>query len=176
METEHYISILKEAITALEKGDFDLLKELSNKTIHSASINQDEDSINLAVVMYSLYKIFARTQSPNTKCIKMLSKMISYLEKKEFEKYRGAIQSAMKLISYIDSKFDLYIQDVLSQAKVRKGANIYRHGISLEQVAELMGINLWDLMSYIGAIKIKDEAKSKISAVERIKVAEEVFL
>ena len=53
------LSLLDSVIGILaseEETDLVELEELSNKIIHSASIFQDEDSISIALLIYSLYK------------------------------------------------------------------------------------------------------------------------
>ncbi len=59
-EKEHVLNVLKKARLALKSDDYIEVKNLSNRVIHSASINQDPDSISLAVVIYSLSKIIER--------------------------------------------------------------------------------------------------------------------
>ena len=54
------VEILKEK----DVTDLTELKELSNTTVHNASIYQDEDSVSVAVLIYSLSKIFERKTSP----------------------------------------------------------------------------------------------------------------
>ena len=51
------LSILQETLTALKKGDYTALKEISNHTIHNASIFQDQDSLSIAVLIYAVHKI-----------------------------------------------------------------------------------------------------------------------
>ena len=59
-EKEHVIKILEQAKQAIKKQDVIKLKDLSNKTIHSASIYQDPDNIAVAIILYSLSKIIER--------------------------------------------------------------------------------------------------------------------
>ena len=60
LEQEHIIHTLKEAKRALKIRDAVKIKELSNQTIHSASIYQDPDNIAIAVVLYALSKLVER--------------------------------------------------------------------------------------------------------------------
>ena len=60
-EPKHVLKILQETKKAVKEEDVIELKRLSNKTIHSASIHQDTDSIMIAVILYSLSKILERT-------------------------------------------------------------------------------------------------------------------
>src|SRR5574343_360942 len=61
-EVENIIDILEKAKKALKQEDIVLIKDLSNRTIHSSSIDQDPDNINIAVILYALSKILERTR------------------------------------------------------------------------------------------------------------------
>ena len=45
-----------------EEKDVAELRELSNHTIHNASIFQDEDSVSIAILIYSLSKVIERRE------------------------------------------------------------------------------------------------------------------
>ncbi|MDH3353428.1 MAG: hypothetical protein OEL87_03195, partial [Nanoarchaeota archaeon] len=62
------------------------------------------------------------------------------------------------------------------KAEINKAFKLYEHGLSSEQTAELLGVSLWDLASYIGQSHIS-EAKIAISMpiAKRIKIAEDIF-
>ena len=66
-EVEHVISILKEIKQSLKEEDSVKLKELSNQTIHAASIQQHTDSITLAILIYTLSKLLERKESLKVK-------------------------------------------------------------------------------------------------------------
>src|SRR3989338_10521090 len=55
------IDVLKGSLDAIKKNDIKFLRDLSNKVINSSSLFQDEDVITMAVMIYSLSKIFERT-------------------------------------------------------------------------------------------------------------------
>ena len=59
-EVENILNILNQTKSAIGSGDSIKLKELSDKTIHTASISQDPDNIAIAVIVYSLSKIIER--------------------------------------------------------------------------------------------------------------------
>jgi len=176
-EKEHMLKVLEDTKAAISDKDFGTLKALSNQTIHSASIYQDKISINLAIAIYSLSKTLDRSKGnmPTKKINSIIDKMIDAINKGKEKEFEKSLEGVLKLIEHLDKKFDVYVEDVLSQAKVRKGANIYRHGISLGQVADMLDISLWDLMSYLGNAKFDEESGSKIKAIDRLKIAEEIF-
>ena len=51
------LSILRRVIDALEKVDLASLADISNRINHNSSIFQDEDSIQIAVLIYALSKV-----------------------------------------------------------------------------------------------------------------------
>src|SRR3989344_9523517 len=63
----HVKEILEETKISLKQNDSIKLKELSNQTIHAASIYQDTDSISIAIITYSLSKILERKDTMRIK-------------------------------------------------------------------------------------------------------------
>ncbi|MCX6709963.1 MAG: hypothetical protein NTV63_03375 [Candidatus Woesearchaeota archaeon] len=152
------------------------LKELSNHTIHNASIFQDDDSIIAAVLIYSLSKIMERAHESQIK--KKIATMISAARNNlmlgRIQEYRDIMKDIMNLISEIDSKIKIYIEEVISQAKIKKGSRIYEHGISAARAAEILGISQWELMGYIGNT-VSSENISTGRAKKRLLFARELF-
>src|SRR3989338_3046342 len=65
-----------EILRVKEWNDIPELKDLSNQTIHNASVFQDECSVSIAIVVYALYKIIERHQDglSHEKFLKILEK------------------------------------------------------------------------------------------------------
>ena len=131
---EDILFILSELIDILnikEERDIADMMELSNHTIHNASIFQDEDSISIAILVYSLSKVIGRKQGElNYKpLIELLQRAQSFLLKDSIGNYRLAIKKLFSFISALDKKLELYIQEVINQAQIKKGSKIYEHGI-----------------------------------------------
>ncbi|MEK6816286.1 MAG: hypothetical protein AABY09_01625, partial [Nanoarchaeota archaeon] len=57
---QNIIDILLHAYEAFKSMDSNSLVNLSDRTIHSASIEQDPNSITIAVMVYSLAKVVER--------------------------------------------------------------------------------------------------------------------
>lgn len=174
------LSILSNTIEILrkkEEKDIIELKELSNHTIHNASIFQDEDSVSIAILIYSLSKVIERKYGEiNLKPIlDLLIAASDYLKKDGIEDYRKTIKKLFSLISKIDSKLKLYIEEVIRQAQIKKGSQLYRHGISLARAAEILGISQWELMSYTGHTKIIDATKEAIDIKSRLNFTRSLF-
>lgn len=177
------ISILRMALQIIKKEDIPALDELSNHTIHNASIFQDKDSITLAIVIYALSKIVHRSEVDPKHWKKVYKDVISalqdarfYLEKDQEEKYKKVIKSILKHIGEVDDKLKLYIDDVLDKAKIVKGSKLYEHGVSIERAAELLGVSQWELMSYVGKTRIIDKYEEEVIPVNiRLDYAKKLF-
>ena len=170
------ISVLNDVIDILrvkESKDVFELKALSNHTIHNASIFQDKDSITVAIVIYSLYKILDRNKDINV--FDDLVSARDFLIKDNVVGFRGVIRNILKKISETDKRLERFIQDVIEKAKVRKGMKIHEHGISMAKVSELLGISLWELMSYVGKTRMFDIENINIDVNKRLSFVREVF-
>ena len=154
------------------------LKELSNHTIHNASIFQDEHSVSIAVLIYSLSKTIERVQNrvSYSKIKNLLGLAKEYLEDDNVENYHEFIKKTFRIIKRTDTKFRLYIQEVIRQASVRKGGKMYEHGVSAAKTAQILGISLWEFYHYLGATNISDTEQDISSLRRRLDFARNLFL
>ncbi len=175
------LSILSDIIDILrvkEEKDIGEIKELSNHTVHNASIFQDEDSISIAILIYSLSKVIERKQGElgYNNIVKLLKTAYGFLNKNNIDSYRKTIRKLFNFISTIDTKLKLYIEEVINQAQIKKGSKLYEHGISLARASEILGVSQWELMFYIGKTKITDIYETeRISLKNRIEYARGLF-
>jgi len=173
------ISVLKEAIPLLEKEDFAGLIEVSNHTTHNASIYQDEYSIQIAVVVYSLSKILERTKIEGFKISinveKTLQKALDLITKNDVQNYSNEIKKIFNQISEKDEKLPLYIKSVIDKAHIVKGSRIYSHGPSVARTAEVLGVSQWELMSFIGKTRISDEEGEITNVEKRVEFTKKLF-
>ncbi|MDD5254119.1 MAG: hypothetical protein PHG05_03370 [Candidatus Nanoarchaeia archaeon] len=159
------IKIIDEALSAIDKKDISAIKESSNHTIHDATTNQDDNSAGIAVIIYSIYKIFNNPELTKhkrwprfLKDLRLyLNKAKQALERNDFKKYNKFTSMIIRSMSRIDSKLGTYIASVIENAKIKKGSKIYEHGVSASRAAEILGITPWELMNYIGSVNISDE-------------------
>ncbi|MEM3126667.1 MAG: hypothetical protein QW331_01195 [Candidatus Woesearchaeota archaeon] len=178
------LSIIERAQPLLDKEDSSALAELSNHTTHSASIFQDDDSITIAVVVYALSKILLRQEvegisewkDVKKKFIADLKMAYASLEQQNVVKYRKLVKELLRHVSEIDDRLQLFIEHVITEAKVKKGSKLYEHGISIERAAQILGVSQWELMSYIGKTKIVDEIEEEcVSCDLRVEFAKKLF-
>ncbi len=184
MEKKHVIWILKQARSAVKKENTARLKQLSNQTIHTASIEQDPDSVAIAVIIYSLSKIVERKNYEEYKqwpsfykaYLSNIDKAILSLEKDNLKEFRTSLNNIRREIGRLSGRFKKHIQDVFKRAEINKASRIYEHGISMEQTASLLGISLWELAEYAGQTGISDVNLSiTLPIKQRVKQAQEIF-
>lgn len=175
---EDILAVLDRVISivmAKEERDIIQLKELSNHTIHNASIFQDEDSVTLAVVVYSLSKILERGGELGPRVKGGLGMAKEELESNSPEEYKKTMRGLLEEISRADGRLGLFIEEVVKQAAIKKGGKLYEHGISLAQAAEVLNISHWELMSYVGKTKITDLAVYGKNIKARLGFARSLF-
>ena len=182
-EIEHVINVLEKARKAAYENNSFELKELSNQTIHSASIYQDADNVLVAVIVYSLSKIIEKGKryykENYSKYLKYylqkFEKLIQSLKKNNLNEFRNEIR---KITDSREFKGDLkqHIKDMFQKARINKAGRVYEHGLSMETTARLLGISLWELSEYSGQSGVSEMRQSRtIPVSERIKTAMEIF-
>ncbi len=167
------LDILARAIVLVKEQNTASLKELSNHTIHDASIFQDEDSITIAVLIYALSKILERGKVDANSFVHKLDEASIALAKQNYKLYRRIISSIFRVISTIDKELHLYVEEVINQAKIRKSSRVYYHGISLARAASMLGVSQWELMNYIGKTSITEYSPGNVKS--RLSFARKIF-
>ena len=183
-ERENLLRILKETKAAIEHNDNITLKNLSNQTIHSASIYRDTDNIAVAVIVYSLSKILERQNLQRYKTwpkffsnVKIcINRAILALEKDQESYFQAQLKCIRKEMNSLSGNLKKHVLEVFKRAEISKASRIYEHGISMQQTAKLLGISIWDLAEYAGSTGIPDMNLSITLPVKtRIKNAMEIF-
>jgi len=183
-EKEHVIKILNETIFALKNNESSKLQQLSNETIHSASIDQHTDSITIAIIIYTLSKIISRR--PNLKIknwntfIKKLNGFfylaIKSLEENDSKNFNKYLQQIRKEINNISINLKQYIKEVFRKSSINKASKLYEHGLSRSQTAKLLGITEWELSEYVGQKSIHETPYNlTLNTKKRAKMAMEFF-
>lgn len=172
----HVLLSAMEILNVEEEKDVADLRELSNHTIHNASIFQDEDSISVAILVYSLSKVIERKEGKLKygSILGLLKSARGCLELDKVDAYRKSIRKLFDFISSVDSKLKLYVEQVINQAEIKKGGKLYAHGISLGRAASILGISQWELMFYIGKTNLTN-SPGGVSVKRRINYARSLF-
>ncbi len=179
-EKENILRIFEETKEAIKKEDIVKIKELSNQTVHTASITQDPDNIAVAVIVYSLSKIIERKYSGADNfyktIISAIDNSIIAIKKNDEKKFKENLELVRKSINKLSGDLKKYIQDVFRKASINKASKIYEHGISMEKTAKLLGITMFELAGYAGQTEISDVREGITFDVRlRIKLAMEMF-
>ncbi|MBW2981067.1 hypothetical protein KY360_06650 [Candidatus Woesearchaeota archaeon] len=172
------LSILSEVIGILkskEEADILEIRKLSNHTIHNATIFQDEDSISIAILVYALSKVMERSfgRINYIGFLSLLNKAKGFLEKDNEINYRRAVRSIFRDVSKLDKKIELYVEEVINQAQIKKGTKLHEHGVSIGRAAEILGISQWELVDYVGKTSLTDI--ETINVIDRIKFVRGMF-
>ena len=169
------LNVLEKALTIIKEGELYRLKELSDNVIHNATIFQDKDSISIAVTIYSMAKIYTSVRNLDALITNYLTNAKDYLEKGNFNKYEDEIKLLIKDITRKDKKTKFYIMEVLERAQIKKASKMYEHGISLGQVADALGVSLWELMDYVGKTRIADKFVYKTKLHDKLLFTRTLF-
>ena len=174
------LEIISRAIEILEvKEDKDVqeLKNLSNNTIHNASVFQDEISVSVAVIIYALSKIIARNPEglDYNKILKLLGKSKNYLGNNDEGSFKISLKDILNEISKIDSQVKIYVKEVINEAQIKKGSKLCEHGLSCARASQIMGISQWELMDYLGNTEIHEQIHDVIDVKSRLKFARGLF-
>jgi hypothetical protein len=182
-EREHVINLLERAKKATKSEDSILLKEISDQTIHSATIYQDEDNALIAVIIYALSKILEKGpkyyKENYKKYIKsylnIIDDSIFHLRKNQDNKFKLHVSKLMKSPD-ISKDLRKHVADLFTKARINKASKIYEHGISMEKTAKLLGISQWELAEYTGQSGISDMSQGEtLDVKKRIKLAQDIF-
>lgn len=169
------LNVLNNSLKFIDRQDYVSLKDLSNHVIHNSSIFQDSDSINVAVLIYCVSKIFDRDKNIHPKIIQLIKEMNHNLNANHYKDYERNVKMMYKTISRQDDNLKMYITKVIKMAKIKKGSKIYDHGISLQQSAEILGISQWELMEYLGSTKIADSFEEEDEVNDRLNFTKKLF-
>jgi hypothetical protein len=183
-EVDNILRILKETKQAMKDENPFEMKMLSNQTVHSATISQDGDNIIVAVLVYALSKVMQREHYRDMEgwnefhsaLIKNWDLAIHALEGDDPKNFRLAIGRIRNSLNKLSGDLRLYIKEVFRKAEINKAFKLYEHGLSSEQTAELLGVSLWDLASYMGQSSLSEAKVNESMPIrERLKIVEEIF-
>ena len=176
---EDILKVLVQAMELIEAEEFAELASLSNHTIHNASIVQDEDSLSVAVMMYTLSKVMQRCTARGISCpasiMRNLKKADAALVQDNEATFRDAIAQMMKDLKELDKKVKFYIEEVIDMAKIKKGSKLHEHGLSVQRAAAMLGISQWELMNYLGKTTIMEEGLTTKGVKGRLEFARGLF-
>ncbi len=165
-----------EILETKEEKDTMELKELSNNTIHNASVFQDECSVSVAVLIYALSKIIERNpEFDYSRAFNLLKEARDNLENGKEDEFHNTIKNLFSEISKLDNKIKFYVQEVINQAQIKKGSKLCEHGLSCAKASQILGISQWELMNYIGKTNLAENMPEIVDVRARLKFARSLF-
>ncbi len=183
-EVDNVLRILEETKQAIQENDPYKIKRLSGQTIHTATTSQDADNIIVAVLVYAIAKMIERENYKKMtgwnefykNLLINLDYVIKSLQQNKIQGFRIGFGKIRNSINKISGDLRNYMQDVFRKAEINKAFRLYEQGLSAEQTAELLGISLWDLATYIGQSSISEAKETRgLSVKQRIKITEDFF-
>ena len=178
------LDVLRKSLKAIKENNLSLLREQSFRTVHNSSIYQDEYSISISVLMYSVFKVLEKNKFGQYKKLDNFKKIlvseikqaINYLLKDEMKKYSDSLKKIISNLSRLDKEVGNYIDDIMKSTKIKKASDIHSHGLSVGRAADLLGVSKWDLLPYFGQTRTYDTNDNISKSIkDRIVFARRVF-
>jgi hypothetical protein len=167
------LNVLRQTIEIVKKNNLYKLREISDHVIHNAAIFQDQYSITIAVTIYSMSKIYKN--KVDSFILPHLQNAVKFLESGKINNYEEEIKKIIKDISKKNNKTKYYVQEVLERAQIKKASKMYEHGISLGQVADALGVSMWELMDYVGKTRIVDKFNYQTDIKQKLEFTRGLF-
>jgi hypothetical protein len=183
-DLSNVLRIFQEAKIAIKSDNWMKLKDLSNETLHSAAVHQDTLNIITAVLVYALSKVLQRDSYKRMRGWDIFyKKLLGYLDEVIIALKKGDAKAAIlaegkirESLNEISGDLAMYIKDIFRKAEINKAFKLYEHGLTAQSTADLLGVSLWDLSTYIGQSSISEANVSQSLPVkERLKYAEDIF-
>ncbi len=156
---------VKELRCALEKKDAYRLRELSEQCVDIAFITQSRDAINVGIISYAFHKIFLKGHYH--------SQFTELLECSKKKLDCGSLESIIEDIKQFDKKNGFFQGNVVKKARIKIGARLYTRGMSLSKAAELVAVNVSDILKYSGGTQVSENMAGSVKA--RLDVARRIF-
>ncbi|MFA6022631.1 MAG: hypothetical protein WC781_00930 [Candidatus Pacearchaeota archaeon] len=183
-EIGHVLDVLQRAKRAAKEGNISELKGLSDQTIHTASIENDEDNLIVAIILYALSKLIERKEYYPGKdyddflnyYLKTIDQLIETTKRKDFHAFDNYIKEMMKKTDKLSIEIRKSVQDLFRKARINKASKVYEHGLSMGRTASMLGVSEWELAEYIGQKSMGEGNLSRaIDVKQRIKNVMEFF-
>lgn len=159
------IDPVRELRSALEKRDPYRLRELSDQCADIAFITQSRDAINVGIISYAFHKILLKGH--------YRSQFGELLENSKKKLNCGSLESIIDDVKQFDKKNGFFQGNVVKKARIKLGARFYSRGMSLSKAAELVAVNVSDILKYSGGTQVSENMAGSVK--ERLDVARKIF-
>jgi hypothetical protein len=142
------------------------LRDLSGEASDIAFITQDKDTVSIAITAYALYKIFLKKHYQQ--------KFEPLANNAQSKINSGDLEGLIEDIKQFDIKNGFFQGNVVKRARIKIGARLYTRGLSLSKAAQIVSVNISDLLEYSGGTQFH-EKPMKGSVKERLETARTLF-
>lgn len=142
------------------------LRELAGRYSDNAAIDQDPTEIKLAMMTYSLNKIYGKIHL-RAKTKELDKNVMQKLKEKDYD-------TVLEEIFRFDREHGLFHDGLENKAKIKIGSRLYSQGISLAQSASLVKVASNEIQDYVGDTKEHDTHRGK-TLEERLRKAREIL-
>ena len=168
---------MEKAISGFEKGDIFALKEIANKAIENASLENNNGLAKIALVSYCLHKMSTkqhmvrheRWEAIKKGILSGLRRALADVEQGNMKGFEKNINGVISSVKKADEKMGYYVQNLFEKARVKYASFAYSMGLSLGQAAHLTGADKKQLLRYIGVTRISDRETVTKGIGERLK-------
>jgi hypothetical protein len=160
------IDLVRELRSALEKKDSYKLRELSDQCADIAFITQNQDAINVGIISYAFHKIMLKRHY-HSQVGELLENAIKKIN-------AGSLESLMEDVKQFDKKNGFFQGNIVKKARIKLGARFYSRGMSLSKAAELVAVNVSDILKYSGGTQVSEKANGA-TVQERLETARRIF-
>lgn len=165
---------VKKLAKSFEDEDSAALRDISNKAIEEAVMNEEPLLVNISLIAYSLSKLVTKPhllKSP--KWIVFKKDILDHLQQVPTEKL---LEQAIKDVIKFDAETGNYVEDLIYKARVKQASRAYALGLSLGKAASLTNVPKEELSRYVGKTLIHERPFVQSKTVrERYKIARDVF-
>ena len=157
----------------IKNTDVGKLRELSNKMLEKAIIEEDRNYVYLSLISYALSKIFLKRHfQPLRETIK--NKLLDIIDDRK--DYEDLFRQIIENIKKIDQELGYYTIDIIEKAKLKLAVKAYALGMSLNKACQLTNCDRVELQSYIGYTKIHDKPYNiSMPVLKRFKILKKIF-
>jgi hypothetical protein len=152
---------MDEIIQNISKEDPNIFKNLANKYLELAVKFKDKVYGKKAILCYCIYKILTKSHLKNHPMWKRIVSLI---------KSNYDLDDILIKIYELDKDYGYYVKNIVEKAKIKLASSAYALGLSSLKSAEIFETSLFELIPYIGKIKIHDEDRTNFGIKERLAV------
>ena len=174
---------IEELRKAFKSRNIRKMKDLVNRLTKDLLVFQDKIYLHVAV----LSQVLAKTMQKPRYWVyedwkgfleftdQELERCIEACERRRKKEVTRRCKGILQRVKGIDKKDARYINDVIEHAKVKIGATLYAHGMSLGTAAFLSDAPRKEIQAYAGRTLIPDRFGKTLSISERLKHVRRLF-